>query len=384
VSRDVTFFEHQSYFHQAHLQGETARNEDELLMLPDLSFGPEIETKSVTTEKEPTKSSQDGADVRFGKKLVYTRKTKAIPESVHVQQSKPTLLEVTTPNPLIYTKSTSDFPNVQEPESSSTPLYENLDIPIALRKETRKCTTKPLYPLANYLSFKNFSPTHKAFLTSLNTTTTPTSLSEALSDKKWKQAMDATMEALEKNSTWNLVALPNGKKLVGCKWVYTITYKADGSIERYKARLVAKGFTQTYGVDYMETFAPVAKMNTVRMILSLAANYDWNLQQFDVKNSFLHGKIEEEIYMELPPRYGGKTTTNTVCKLKKALYGLKQSPRAWFRRFTKVMIGLGFKQSQGDHTLFIKHSKSRGETVLLVYVDDIIVTGDDEEEQQRC
>nr|KYP52900.1 Retrovirus-related Pol polyprotein from transposon TNT 1-94 [Cajanus cajan] len=303
-------------------------------------------------------------------------------ESVHVQQSNPTLHEVTTPDPLISTKSTSDFPTVQELETSPAPLYEDLDIPIALRKETRKCTTKPLYPLANYLSFRNFSPTHKAFLTSLNTTTTPTSLSEALSDKKWKQAMDVEMEALEKNSTWDLVALPNGKKPVGCKWVYTIKYKADGSIERYKARLVAKGFTQTYGVDYMETFAPVAKMNTVRVILSLAANYGWNLQQFDVKNAFLHGEIEEEIYMELPPGYGEKTAANTVCKLKKALYGLKQSPRAWFGRFTKVMISLGFKQSQGDHTLFIKHSKSRGVTVLLVYVDDIIVTGDDEEEQR--
>jgi len=138
--------------------------------------------------------------------------------------------------------------------------------------------------------------------------------------------MDAEMQALEKNSTWDLVTLPNGKKPVGCKWVYTIKYKADGSIKRYKARLVAKGFTQTYGVNYMETFAPVAKMNTIRMILSLAANYGWNLQQFHVKIAFLHREIEEEIYMELPPGYGGKTTTNTVCKLKKALYGLKQSP----------------------------------------------------------
>ena len=158
--------------------------------------------------------------------------------------------------------------------------------------------------------------------------------------------------------------------------------KADGSIERYKPRFVAKGFTQTYGVDYSDTFAPVAKMNTVRVILSLAANYNWNLHQFDVKNVFLHGELEEEIYMNVPPRYGEHTTANTVCKLKKASYGLKQSPRAWFARFTKVMVGLGFKQSQGDHTLFVKHSVTGGVTVLLVYVDDIIVTGDDEEEQK--
>ena len=181
VSKDDTFFEHKSYFHQDHLQGENAINEDGLLILPDLSFEPKVGTESVTTEKEPTKSTQDQADVRFGKKLVYTRKTKAIPEYVHVQQSNPTLFEVTTPTEL-----TSDFPNThaEEPEFSSTPLFEDLDIPIAIRKESRKCTTKPLYPLVNYLSFKHFSPTHKAFLTSINTTTTPTTLSEALDDKK--------------------------------------------------------------------------------------------------------------------------------------------------------------------------------------------------------
>ena len=103
---------------------------------------------------------------------------------------------------------------------------------------------------------------------------------------------------------------------------------------------MAKGFIQTYGVDYLETFSPVAKINTVRVILSLAANHDWDLQQFDVKNAFLHGDLEEEIYMELPPGYDRQVATGIVCKLKKALYGLKQSPRAWFGRFTKVIYSI--------------------------------------------
>ena len=167
------------------------------------------------------------------------------------------------------------------------------------------------------------------------------------------------MKALAKNETWELVFSPPQKKLLGCKWVFTVKHKADGSIERYKARLVAKGFTQTYGVDYQETFAPVAKMNTIRILLSCAANLDWELQQFDVKNAFLHGDLEEEVYMEIPPGFEDEKTQGKVCKLKKALYGLKQSPRAWFDRFNKAMISFGYQQSNADHTLFIKHNKGK-------------------------
>ena len=170
---------------------------------------------------------------------------------------------------------------------------------------------------------------------------------------------------------------------MGCKWVFTVKYKADGSIERYKSRLVAKGYTQTYGVDYLETFALVAKMNTIRVLLSLAANFEWNLQQFDVKNVFLHVDLKEEIYMEVPPRFGKNLEGRNVCKLKKALYDLKQSPRAWFGKFAKVMITNGYKQSQGDHTLFIKHSTSGGIAALLVFMDDIIVTRNDKKERDN-
>nr|XP_028948916.1 uncharacterized protein LOC114821153 [Malus domestica] len=139
--------------------------------------------------------------------------------------------------------------------------------------------------------------------------------------------------------------------------------EADGSLDKYKARLVAKGYSQTYGVDYQETFSPVAKMNTVRVLISLAENLNWPLKQFDVKNAFLHGHLEEEVYMDFPPGYsnGGKMG---VCRLRKSLYGLKQSPRAWFRRLTQAMRKNGYFQSHSDHTLFVKRRNDK-ETGML-------------------
>ncbi|XP_078165548.1 uncharacterized protein LOC144560258 [Carex rostrata] len=210
----------------------------------------------------------------------------------------------------------------------------------------------------------------------------PEKIEETEKDPKWVNAMNVEMEALIKNETWEITNLPVGKKPVGCKWVYTVKYDAKGKIERYKARLVAKGYTQTYGIDFQETFSPVAKLNSVRVILSLAANLDWPLHQFDVKNTFLHGELEEEIYMEIPPGYQTPTDTNKVCRLKKALYGLKQSPRAWFGRFCRAMKGYGYTQSDSDHTMFFK--KNQGKiAVLIIYVDDMIITGDDKIEIQN-
>ncbi|RVW91489.1 Retrovirus-related Pol polyprotein from transposon RE1 [Vitis vinifera] len=243
-------------------------------------------------------------------------------------------------------------------------------------------STKVKYPMSNYVSNHRLSESNKSFVNQLSTVAIPNSVQEALADPRWKAAMNEEMKSLQKNETWELVECPPGKKPVGCRWIYTVKYKADGSIERFKARLVAKGYTQTYGIDYTETFAPVAKINTVRVLLSLAANLDWPLQQFDVKNVFLHGELSEEVYMDLPPGcMVSEKQCQKVCKLKKSLYGLKQSPRAWFGRFTKSMRAFGYRQSNSDHTLFLK--KQHGKiTALIVYVDDMVVTGNDPEERK--
>ena len=216
----------------------------------------------------------------------------------------------------------------------------------------------------------------KGFAAKLSAIQVPERVDEAIKDPKWMNAMKQEMEALEKNGTWELVELPKGKRTVGCKWIFSLKYDINGVIERYKVRLVAKGYTQTYGIDFHETFSHVAKLNTVRVLLSLAANLDWPLHQFDVKNAFLHGDLEEEIYMDVPPGYEVEHDKPMVCRLKRSLYGLKQSLRAWFGRFSNAMKNYGYQQSDSDHTLFLKHNQGKI-TVLIIYVDDMVITGND-------
>ncbi len=219
-----------------------------------------------------------------------------------------------------------------------------------------------------------------SFIAALDSTNPiPHNWQEAKQNPKWRAAMMEEMEALDKNNTWVITTLPPNKKVVGCKWIFTVKQTSEGKVERYKARLVAKGYSQTYGVDYDETFAPVAKMNTIRAIISIAANKGWSLFQMDVKNAFLHGDLQEEVYMEIPPGFSNCETEGKVCKLMKSLYGLKQSPRAWFGRFSKEVCSLGYQQSNADHTLFFKHRCNKT-TILAVYVDDIVITGNDDEE----
>jgi hypothetical protein len=143
----------------------------------------------------------------------------------------------------------------------------------------------------------------------------PHDLSKALGNKNWKRAMDEEFSALQDNKTWHLVPAQEGKNLIDCKWVYKIKRKADGSIDRYKARLVAKGFKQRYGIDYEDTFSPVVKAATIRVVLSIAVSRGWCLRQLDVKNVFLHGVLEEDVYMRQPPGYEDSKFPHHVCKV---------------------------------------------------------------------
>ncbi|RVW44227.1 Retrovirus-related Pol polyprotein from transposon RE1 [Vitis vinifera] len=210
--------------------------------------------------------------------------------------------------------------------------------------------------------------------TALATLYEPQTYREASTDLLWQIAMKEELDALTKNHTWDLVTLPPGQSVVGCKWIYKIKTRSDGSVERYKARLVAKGFTQEYGIDYEETFAPVARISSVRALLAVAAARKWDLFQMDVKNVFLNGDLSEEVYMQPPP--GLSVESNKVCHLRRALYGLKQAPRAWFAKFSSTIFHLGYTASPYDSALFLRRT-DKGTILLLLYVDDMIIIGDD-------
>ncbi|KAH9658644.1 hypothetical protein KPL70_023573 [Citrus sinensis] len=203
----------------------------------------------------------------------------------------------------------------------------------------------------------------------------PTTVTQALKDSKWRQAMSDEFNALVKNGTWALVSPSPHHNLVGCKWIFRIKRNFDGSVDRYKARLVAKGFHQRPGVDFHDTFSPVVKPTTVRIVLSIAVSHGWELRQLDINNAFLQGHLYEDVYMAQPQGFIDGDKPNYVCKLRKAIYGLKQAPRAWYNELRSFLIQFGFKNSMADTSLFVYNDDTHI-LYLIVYVDDLIITGD--------
>jgi hypothetical protein len=187
--------------------------------------------------------------------------------------------------------------------------------------------------------------------------------------------MQEEYDSLMANNTWTLEPLPASRKPISCKWVFKIKQGANGEVERYKARLVARGFTQTYEVDYNETFAPVAKFTSIRCILALATLEDMEIHQMDVKTAFLNGKLEEEIYMEQPQGFVRQGGEHLVCKLHKSLYGLKQSPRAWNQKLDVFLKSIEFMKSEADLSVYVAVGDVK--FFIVVYVDDLILVCND-------
>nr|AAP53706.1 retrotransposon protein, putative, unclassified [Oryza sativa Japonica Group] len=199
----------------------------------------------------------------------------------------------------------------------------------------------------------------------------PKDVSHALTDESWINAMHEELENFERNKVWTLVEPPSGHNVIGTKWVFKNKQNEDGLIVRNKARLVAQGFTQVEGLDFDETFAPVARIEAIRLLLAFAASKGFKLYQMDVKSAFLNGFIQEEVYVKQPPGFENPDFPNHVFKLSKALYGLKQAPRAWYDRLKNFLLAKGFTMGKVDKTLFVlKHGDNQ--LFVQIYVDDII------------
>ncbi|KAI3787777.1 hypothetical protein L2E82_00197 [Cichorium intybus] len=210
----------------------------------------------------------------------------------------------------------------------------------------------------------------------LHTNTSPEPIPKtpaaALSSPAWNQAMRDEFNAIIANETWELVPRQPNMNVIRCMWIFKHKLTSDGHLERYKARLVCDGRSQQVGVDCGDTFSPVVKPATIRIVLTLALAHSWQIHQLDVQNAFLHGNLVETVYMHQPYGFRDPSHPDHVCRLRKSLYGLKQSPRAWYQRFTDFVSSMGFNHSQCDHSLFI-YRKGDDMAFILLYVDDILL-----------
>ena len=213
---------------------------------------------------------------------------------------------------------------------------------------------------------------------SLLSTVEPSSFEEASNDKSWVKAMEEELDQIQKNETWELVPRPKNKNVIGTKWVFRNKLNEEGQVTRNKARLVCKGYAQVEGIDFEETFAPVARMEAIRMILAYGCSKEIKVYQMDVKSTFLNGELEEKIYIEQPEGFQISDKKGYVCRLKKALYGLKQAPRAWYARLDKYLQRKGFRKGNVDSNLYVKVD-NESMIIIEVYVDDIIFGSDDDQ-----
>jgi hypothetical protein len=206
---------------------------------------------------------------------------------------------------------------------------------------------------------------------------TPKTIAEAYSLPNvdyWKEAVRSEMDSIMSNGTWEVVERPYGCKPVGCKWVLKNKLRPDGTIDKYKARLVAKGYTKKEGEDFFDTYSLVARLTTIRVLLSLAASHGLLVHQMDVKTTVLNGELEEEIYMDQPEGFVVKGHEGMVCKLVKSLYGLKQAPKQCHDKFDRTLTFVGFVTNEADKYVYYRYYGGE-EVILCLYVDDILIFG---------
>jgi hypothetical protein len=206
---------------------------------------------------------------------------------------------------------------------------------------------------------------------------TPSTIEEAYSSPDadfWKEAIRSEMDSIMSNETWEVVECPYWCKPIGSKWVFKKKLMPDGTTERYNARLIIKGYSQKEGEDFFDTYSPVARLTTIRVLLSLATSHGLIVHQMDVKTTFLNGELDEEIYMEQPPGFVANGQEGMVCKLLKSLYSLKQAPKQWREKFDRTLTSAGFVVNEGDKCVYYQYGGGEG-VILCLYVDDILILG---------
>ncbi|WVZ51167.1 hypothetical protein U9M48_002333 [Paspalum notatum var. saurae] len=202
----------------------------------------------------------------------------------------------------------------------------------------------------------------------------PATFEQAHTHECWRKAMLDEMTSIEANGTWELVDPPLRQRPIGLKWVFKAKKDTTGIVTKHKARLVAKGYVQRQGIDYDEVFAPVARLESVRLLLALAASEGWPVHHMDVKSAFLNGELQEEVYVAQPPGFVVAGKEHKVLRLIKALYGLRQAPRAWYAKLDASLVALGFQRSASEHAVYTR-GKGAHRLIVGVYVDDLIITG---------
>ena len=258
------------------------------------------------------------------------------------------------------------------PENNADPDEENIQ-DVELPRRSTRLRKEPDRGTAITGEWWNGEDSLNAELEELSAE--PRNAQEALNSparRQWQEALDSEYSSLMKNDAWSLVKLPKDRSAVGCRWVFKVKYNADGSVERHKARLVAKGYSQEEGVDYEETYSPVARYTSIRTVLAIANYLDLELHQMDVQTAFLNAELQEEIYMVQPDGYVEQGKEDLVCKLNKSLYGLKQSSRCWFKTMDSFLKESGYEQCKSDSCLYVRRVGD-DMVIIALYVDDILI-----------
>ena len=286
-------------------------------------------------------------------------------QAVESQENEDDEFEDSSENPGL--KENQDYSQKDSDQRNALP-ERNQDTDITLRRSQRERNLPG--------KFIDFFTSYSADASSNFITDVPENFKDIFGrsdEDKWLKSIDEELQSMKENNVWKIVDLPKGAKQLNSKWVFRIKLDENGNPARYKARLVAKGFMQKQGIDYNETYSPVAKLTTIRVVLAVAVRHKYHLHQLDVKTAFLHGLLEEKIYMSLPD--GVEKQKGKVCQLVKSLYGLKQSPRCWNHEFNKFIVNLGFMRSKHDYCLYVKKGNSSNILILVLYVDDLLIAG---------